>query len=269
MHEQIELEDAIAEAQQSSKQIIKTDDLLNLIDKYNLNNYNDKAIFIINNDKLEIKSMDSSNTLYAHIKTNNILNIDKDFGIFNTKQFTNLIKLFDKEVSLQFNKLNDELDSILLSSNNETDNLEIQVNLADPTIFNKTSVNNGFIKEHKLPKEYEININLSSDFISKFMKIADAFADDRMFHFQIKRKKLYFVVGNENTRSNMVNILLSENEGYTNFEGKVSFLLSDFKRILKANKSAKTSIKISIAGVMIISAIEEYINSTYYIMAVN
>ena len=29
MYEQIELEDAIAEAQQSSKQIIKTDDLLN------------------------------------------------------------------------------------------------------------------------------------------------------------------------------------------------------------------------------------------------
>jgi len=269
MHEQIELEDAIKESQQLTKQIIKSDYLLNLIDKYNLSGYNDKALFMINTDSLEIKSMDSSATLYAHIKAKNILNIDKDFGIFNSKQFINLIKLFDKEVVIQFNKINNELDSILLSSNNEFDNLEIQVNLADPTIFNKIAVNNGFIKEHKLPKEYEININLTSEFISKFMKIADAFADDRMFHFQIKRKKLYFVVGNEDTRSNMVNILLSESDGYTNFDGKVSFLLSDFKRILKANKNCKINVKVSIAGVMIINAVEEEINSLYYIMAVN
>jgi len=268
--EQIELEDAIGEATLSEKVTIKTDSLLALIDKYNLSGYTDKAYFMANGDNLEIKTIDSNGALAirASIKCKNILNIDKDFGIFNSKQFINLIKLFDKDITIQFNTVYNELDSMVLSST-ESSGLEVNVNLADPVLFNRATVNKQFINESKLPKTYEIILDLSSDIINKFMKISDAFTDDRLFSFVIKRKKLYLTFGNESTRSNVASIPLAEDEdGYSPFNNKISFLISDFRRVLKANKNAKMRIKVSIAGLILLTSTEDEITSTYYMAGV-
>jgi len=262
MLEQIELEDAIKEAES----IIKTDTILNIIDKATLGGYLEKMLFIVNNNKIEIKTNDSYQTVYSIVYSDNFLNINKDFGIYNSKQFINLIKLFDKEMKVEFIETNNELDSMLLKK----DSIEVQVNLADPVMFNRENVNKAFIKENKLPKEYEIFINIDSDIVSKLIKIFDTFADSKICFFHVKKEKLYITIGDEKTRENSASILLKEkNDGYSLFSEKISFLISDFKRVLKINKNGKINIKVSSSGIMIINVIIDNIICKYYIMAVS
>jgi hypothetical protein len=263
MSEQIELEDAIKETEGT---ILKIDTILDVIDKVTLGGTLEKMLFIIDKNKLEIKSDDGYETLYSIASMDNFLNVDSDFGIYNSRQFMNLLRLFNKKIKTEFVKVGNELDSILLKE----DSLEIQVNLADPIMFNRHIVNSKFIKESKLPKEYEIFIDINSDMASKFIKIFDTFTDSKICFFHIKKNKLYLTVGDEKTRENSASILVSSDEdGYKEFPEKVSFLMSDFKKILKINKNNKINIKMSTAGIMIINVVFDDIKCKYYVYSIN
>lgn len=233
--------------------------LKSTIEQYNLSGAINRALFTNKGGKLKVIGIEDNKSLYAVISSRkNIFDEEIQFGIYNTSNMLGLIGLLDGVVKSEMGSHN-----IVLSQ----EDISVEVNFADASVIGPDSFKEP--NPNKLPKDYQIDIELNKELIDKILKSIGAFSSsEKNLYFQFKRNKPTLVIGDEVSRSNKINFDISSMGKFEQYKGKVAFFLKFFKSILSSVKNMdKINLKVSIEGIMIIECTDENTQCKYFMGA--
>jgi hypothetical protein len=233
--------------------------LIDVIEKYHLNNTVESAKWTIKDKKLNIRFITPNKNLIGEISAINFDLTDCEIGIYNTAQLLKLIKVTDEYIELSVNKGNYGKALELLVKDNQFD---LSYYLSDLSLIEE-------IPEVNEPISYDAIIETGRSFAEKFMAAKKALGDIKRFtvksHKVDGNTEILFTLGDNATYTNKIKFsepsecLLGMNE--------VPFPIDYFNDILDVNKLADSgTIKISDEGLLTISFKEGFVESKYFLV---
>lgn len=236
--------------------------LTSVIDKYYLNGTVESVKWSIKDKNITIDFITPFKNLVGKITSPNIDLEDCELGIYNTTQFSKLVKIMDKTIILNLGKSERGTPLELAISDNQYD---LNYYLSDLNLIDTVPVINE-------PDYYDATVPITSEFISLFINAKKALGD-------VKK----FTIKSESLDGEMfLNIVLGDGSGYANkikFKTKCEAMLGlselpfpadIMTEILKANEGMKEGkIEISEQGLMKMMFKEDSTESTYYLVRLN
>jgi hypothetical protein len=233
--------------------------LTGIVNKYYLNGLTERVKIGIKDKIMTINFISAQKNIVGNIIAPNINIEDCEIGIYDTTQFLKLLNITDKFLTLEVEKKNGISNKLLIADNE----YNLEYSLADLML----TPNIPTIEE----PPYEMEADINSDFINKFIKARKALTAD------------IFVVeaGINSEQENIIEFLLGGIDGYTNkinFNilankpciggNPCKFPIDEFREILDNNKDLKSGkLFISEQGLLKIQFTgEEGEEVTYYLV---
>jgi hypothetical protein len=213
-----------------------------VIEKYHLGGLVERVKITVKDKVLTTKFLATKKNLVGSITAPNIDLDDCEFGIYDTTQLLKLIGITDHFIILGVEKKG-KIASKLLISDNE---FNLEYVLADTMLTPAVPT----IDE----PEYDMQADVDSDFVSRFLKAAKALNTEVFIVEQSKDveedQAIKFTLGGTEGYTNKINFTLK-----TSVHGKpgktTKFSLEEFNEILAANKEFKTGkLSISVDGLL-------------------
>ena len=233
--------------------------LISAIDKYYLNGTVEAVKWVVKDKVATIDFITPMKNLVGKVVSPNFDLEDSEVGIYNTSQFYKLVKIMNDTVVLKLNKSERGTPLELTLVDNQYD---LNYYLSDLNLIETVPAINE-------PADYDADLDIDSDFISKFTSAKKALGDVKQFTTKSE------------VNDGIMELLISigEGNGYANkikFKTKCEALfgLSEtpfpadvMMEVLKANEDAtEGKLRISQEGLMKISFKEDGIESTYYLV---
>jgi len=180
---------------------------------------------------------------------------DASFGVYDTTKLTKMLSVLGDDVDFSIN----DIDGKPVSLKFKDGSTSVNYMLADLSVIPN-------VPDLKQLPEFDTEIKLDSNFISKFIKAKGAL-DENNFTFTCKDGKGQIVLGYSNINTNRINIDVdcvckSDVE-------PISFSATYLKEILVANKEATdATLKISSQGLAHISFQVDNYESNYYLVEI-
>ena len=237
---------------------MKKEKLSNIIKKYHLNNTIDSVKWVMGNDKaIDINFVTPDRTLVGSLRGTNVDIEESELGIYTTAQLLKLISVFGDDIKFSMLKI-DEVARTLNMTDKES---SVTYMLSDLSVIPVAG------KPKQLP-EFEFEMEITDDFISKFNKAKSALPDISHVTFNCTDSKQELIIGYSSNNTTRVTVPIS---GKTNGDVKYKSFNSNYlKEILMANSDAeKATLKVSNAGLMLLEYTGAEFSSTYYLVEVN
>lgn len=202
--------------------MIKKQDLIDNIEKYYLNGLVENTKWDISEGSLDISFVSPNQDLVGVIHGSLELN-EKTIGVFNTSALLKMLNILEEEIDINTEKQNN-LRLIIKDSN-----YLLNYSLADPNIISKVPS----ITE----PGYDVEFDIDSDFISKFIKGKNALGSivRDIVNFSYGDKFLKIVLGESSSHSNKISYSHPiESNNFT--KENISFNSSHIKEIFSSNK---------------------------------
>jgi len=211
---------------------------------------------------LSVKAITEDKTLLIDLVWNNFTDLtnDVEIGVYETDRLEKMLKALSEEVSVSVNENDGKITSLNLSDVNT----EIQFMTAELTVIPKSS-------SLKKTPPYEVEIELTKDFTSKFKSAKDALSDEEKLTFLMgkKSKKLQMVIGYSSINSNRVTLDVPAVDGKDTIKSELSFNATYFKSILDANGDCENAVlKVSESGLASVQFICGDFVATYHMTKV-
>lgn len=226
-----------------------------------LKGIDDYYVFLSSNGKkMEMKSyaIAYKSSVFSTLRVEGV-DLEKcDVIVRNPKSLINILNIADEEILLSF----DNKDTSKLLIKDGTFSSEFV--LTDPSVI-------GF----KLPKidepiSYDVEIDVTQDFIKKYLKAKKA-NNTETVSVEVKDRKSVFVLGDLSSYSNKVSFAI-EQEGLLNMD-KVYFSSDIIEEVLSKNKTATGKLYVCEQGLMKIQLeeiVKDYkISTTYFLVALD
>jgi len=201
---------------------------------------------------------------FVYATSKNSLFNSNSFGIHKLNELINIFKLYDSaDISLiDSEDGGNEVDAILVAN----DEFRTEFLLSDITMIKSKTPSE---PPKRLPSEYDINIKIDKEFISKLVKASGSLKDADFVYFTIKRGKLCLILKPVGEKTNKISIDISGLQSeYKDFEGEIKFLLDPFIKLLTSNTDMESiNIKISLMGVMVVKCSDNELDIDYYMGA--
>ena len=237
------------------KQVLTT-----FIDKYSLNGTIESVKWIVDNNNKQIKTAsisDDKNVIsYVVIKDDAGLT-DSEIGINDTTKLKRLLNVLTEEVNISYNKRDDKIVSLSLSS----EGTDVQYVTADLTVIPK-------VPDLKKLPPFNLEIPLTKEFVTTFVKAKTALSDvDTMTFIKDKKDKIKLTIGYSSVNSNRINIDIKPTEGKDTLGKTIHFSAKYLKEILTSNSDCENAVlKISDAGIAHVEFNNDLFNSCYYLI---
>ena len=181
---------------------------------------------------------------------------DCEIGVYNTEQLTKLLSVLDDDINVSVNKAGGKSISLKVSDAHST----INYMLSDVSVINKPP-------QLKQIPEFHLEIDVTPQFISKFIAGKGALSDTDNFTVITDGTDTKLVIGHSSVNTNRVTIPVTTTKS-SSIEN-VSFNANIFKEVLSANKECESAkFEVSGDGLSRISfKVDDYI-STYYLVPV-
>jgi len=180
---------------------------------------------------------------------------DTSFGVYDTTKLTKMLSVLGDDVEFSIN----DIDSKPVSLKFKDGSTSVNYMLADLSVIPN-------VPDLKQLPEFDSEIKLDSNFISKFIKAKGAL-DENNFTFTCKDGKGQIVLGYSNINTNRINIDVD-----CTCDGDIepiSFSATYLKEILVANKEATdATLKISSQGLSHIHFEIDNYESNYYLVEI-
>jgi hypothetical protein len=191
---------------------------------------------VVSADKtLNVKAITEDKTLLVDVYWNNFVDIDKDveIGVYETDKLALMLKALSDEITVEVNDVDGKITSLGLSDKNT----EIQFMTAELSVIPKSS-------SVKKTPPYEVEIELTKDFTSKFKSAKDALSDEEKLTFLMgkKSKKLQMVLGYSSINSNRITLDVPAVDGKDLIKTELHFNANYFKSILDANGDCENAV---------------------------
>lgn len=236
------------------------DQFLQTIEKYHLNKLIEKACWTVKDKQLNINFVSPNKDLVGFLSSPTELE-DAEIGIFDTGQLLSLVNITDDNISLGFETQN----NIPIKLTIEDNTFSLYYTLSDINLIEKISSVN-------TPQEAFSSIEISSDFVSKFLKAKKALNDIETLSIELTtnandEKIARFIIGENSNYSNK--IVFDTYCDYLIGLEPLYFNANIFKDILAINKNSKNTLYLYQEGMIKFESEENSIKTTYYLVALS
>jgi hypothetical protein len=230
--------------------------LSRFISKYNLAGLVESVQWNSENKTLSTRFISDDKTVLGLVTLNDFEFEDSSIGVYNTNTLKSLLNVLGNDVNLTLKKVEEKPISLSLTS----DSTSVQYQLADLAVIPN-------VPELKQLPEFNITIDMDSNFIEKFIKAKSALSDIDNFTVLTEKGKLKIVIGYSNINTNRVELVVNDN--YDGEVKPISFSAKYFKEILSANKEAnKATLAVSKDGLSHVEFAVDGFTSSYYLVEV-
>ena len=230
--------------------------LSRFISKYNLAGLVESVQWNSENKTLSTRFISDDKTVLGLVTLNEFEFEDSSIGVYNTNTLKSLLNVLGNDVNLTLKKVEEKPISLSLTS----DSTAVQYQLADLAVIPN-------VPELKQLPEFNIVIDMDSNFIEKFNKAKSALSDIDNFTVLTEKGKLKIVIGYSNINTNRVELVVNDN--YDGEVKPISFSAKYFKEILSANKEAnKATLAVSKDGLSHVEFAVDGFTSSYYLVEV-
>ena len=198
--------------------------LINFINKYHLGGLV-QSVAWNSNGSLATRFISDDKCVVGEIKLNKFNSDASNFGVYNTDLLVKLLGVLGNDVNFQINSAGDKAFSLTLDDKSTT----VNYMLADLAVIPPTP-------ELKELPPFELKINITKEFIDKFIKAKSALPEIEHFTVMKNQKlgKYQIVIGYSNTNSNRISLDI-ECESSSDID-PISFSAKYFREILASNK---------------------------------
>jgi hypothetical protein len=230
--------------------------LSRFISKYNLAGLVESVQWNSENKTLSTRFISDDKTVLGLVTLNEFDFEDSSIGVYNTNTLKSLLNVLGNDVNLTLKKIDEKPISLSLTS----DSTAVQYQLADLAVIPN-------VPELKQLPDFNIIIDMDSNFIEKFIKAKSALSDIDNFTVLTEKGKLKIVIGYSNINTNRVELVVNDN--YDGEVKPISFSAKYFKEILSANKEAnKATLAVSKDGLSHVEFAVDGFTSSYYLVEV-
>ena len=232
--------------------------LVRFINKYYLNGTVNSVVLNSksNSQQLSARFISGDKSLLGELVLDKWDFEDSDIGIYNTEQLIKLLSVVDEDINISLTKSGDK--SIALKVSDSTSSVNYM--LTDTSIINEPPT-------LKTIPEFELNIDVTPQFINKFIAGKGALGETDNFTILTNGTSVKVVIGYSSVNTNRVTIPVTTTK-VSDIEN-VSFNANIFKEVLHANKECESAtLEVSSEGLSRITFKVDDYTSTYYLVAV-
>jgi hypothetical protein len=246
-----------------NKYICKTKIILKIMEKQQLNRFISKYNLagLVESVKWEADGGSLNTSFISDDKSvlGNVTMTDFDFpkselGVYDTTKLTKMLAVLGDSVDFTIS----DIDGRPVSLKFKDGSTAIDYMLADLSVIPN-------VPDLKKLPDFNVEVKLDSNFISKFIRAKSALSDENTFTFVCKNEKGQIILGYSNINTNRISIDVD-----CKCEGDIqaiSFSATYLKEILNANKEATDAVlKISSQGLAHIHFKVDKFESNYYLV---
>lgn len=236
--------------------------LLKFIELYNLNGTVERVKLESDGKALKTGIVADDRTMAGSVKFNDLKVEKGEYCIHDTAQFKKMLGILEDEIEILVNRLDDNRAISLSVSDKNTESLIV---LADSSVIPKVpTVNN--------PGNFDLEIELTDDFVERFVKAKNALPDVVTFTLGMNKKgdKVELVIGDGDTNTNRIKLEVKAIAGKDRPTKEISFNANYFKEILLKNRGATGAVlKVNTAGLGNVSFNTTEYEANYYLVKIN
>ena len=226
------------------------------VSKYNLAGLVESVKWESNDGSLTTSFISDDKSVLGSVNMKEFEGSDSEFGVYDTTKLTKMLSVLGNNVDFSIN----DIDGKPVSLKFKDGSTSVNYMLADLSVIPN-------VPDLKQLPDFNVEIKLDTNFISKFIKAKGALQDENNFTFTCKDKEGSIVLGYSNINTNRINIDVDctcEKD-----VDAVSFSATYLKEILVANKEATdATLKISSQGLAHISFSIDNYESNYYLVEI-
>ena len=221
------------------------------VSRYNLGGEVESVMIKSEDSNLSVRMISDDKTLLGDVTVTDTDFPSGEFGIYTTSQLKGLLGVLDSTIDVE------EVTGALKFSDKGT---KMQYMLAAPSVIPA-------VPDLKQLPNFNVEITLDDDFVSKFIKSKGALTDADTFTFTCKNNNGEIILGYSSINSNRISISVD-----CTCDGDVepiAFSAKYLKEILNANRGSSTSsLKISSDGLAHLNFVEGDYTCNYYLVEV-
>ena len=230
--------------------------LVRFINKYYLSGTIKSVIFNSNSNKLSTRFIAGNKSLLGELEMDKWMFEDCQFGVYDTEQLMKLLSVLDEDINVNVNKAGDKAISLKISDSTSS----VNYILSDTSIISDPP-------NMKDEPEFELNIDVTPQLISKFIAGKSALPEVDSFTVITKDDSVDIVINHQNINTNKVVLPVSVDE-ITDTIDNISFDANLFKEVLSANKECTSStLEVSSGGLARINFKVDNYDATYYFVS--
>lgn len=231
---------------------MKKSSLEGFISRYNLGGEIESVKIVSDKTGMSVKFISDDKTLLGTVTSEDAEFADGEFGVYTTSQLKNLLGVLDANINVTAGSA-----ALEFSDNSTT----VNYMMADLSVIPA-------VPDIKQVPDFESEITLSDEFISRFIKSKGALSDSDTFTFQCKDGKGEIILGYSKINSNRISIKV-DCTCTKDSVGPISFSAKYLKEILNANRTPKAAtLKIATAGLAHCTFESEGFKSEYFLVEV-
>ena len=231
---------------------MKKTSLEGFISRYNLGGEIESVKIVSDKTGMSVKFISDDKTLLGTVTSEDAEFADGEFGVYTTSQLKNLLGVLDANINVTAGSA-----ALEFSDNSTT----VNYMMADLSVIPA-------VPDIKQVPDFESEITLSDEFISRFIKSKGALNESDTFTFQCKGGKGEIILGYSKINSNRISIKVYCTCTKDSV-GPISFSAKYLKEILNANRAPKAAnLKIATAGLAQCTFESEGFKSEYFLVEV-
>ena len=231
---------------------MKKSSLEGFISRYNLGGEIESVKIVSDKTGMTVKFISDDKTLLGTVTSEDAEFADGEFGVYTTSQLKNLLGVLDANINVTAGSA-----ALEFSDNSTT----VNYMMADLSVIPA-------VPDIKQVPDFESEITLSDEFISRFIKSKGALNESDTFTFQCKDGKGEIILGYSKINSNRISIKV-DCTCTKDSVGPISFSAKYLKEILNANRAPKAAnLKIATAGLAQCTFESEGFKSEYFLVEV-
>ena len=230
--------------------------LTRFISKYHLGGTVNSVILNSKNNKLSTRFISGDKSLLGELSMENWDFEDSTLGVYDTEKLLKLLAVLDEDVSMSVVSTGEKSIQLKVSDSSTA----VTYMLSDTTVINEPP-------DMKQIPEFQLNINLTSQFINKFLAGDQALSESETFTVMSDGVDTNVVINYASVNTNRVNIPVTTSRvaGINN----VSFKSKFFSEILRANgECTSASFEVAEDGLSRLKFKVDDYDVTYYVVAV-
>ena len=234
--------------------------ITSVIDKYYLNGTVESVKWVIKDKNITVDFITPFKNLVGKVTSPNVDLEDSNIGIYNTSQFSKLIKIMNETIILKLNKSERGTPLELTIADNQYD---LNYYLSDLNLIESVPT----ITE---PASYDADIPVTNEFITRFINAKKALGDVKQVSIKAEFTEsegmnLLVVIGDGNGYANKIKFK-TPCEAMFGLD-EIPFPADVLNEVLKANEEATDgTIQVSNEGLMKLTFKEGDIESVYYLV---
>ena len=223
------------------------------LDKYYLAGNTDSAKLVVKDNTLSTSFITADQNVIGEVTLNSFDAQDAELGVYTTSQLLKLLSALDSDINISYG----ESDEKVYCMNLKDKNSNVTYMLADLSVIRQ-------VPALKSLPEFDCSINITKEFVSKFIKSKNALPDSDNFAVQCVNGETSIVINYSSINTNRIAFKTdSNNKG--DFS-PICFSAKIFKEILLANDGAQGTLEISSKGLARVTFTDANYSSTYYLV---